>query len=127
MEYAYSTKKYTLNFFEAIKNKHPRSSILERGFYVQQLKRIWNYFPKEQTLILKNESLRENPLNTLNSIYEFLGVKLLNEVKPINVNSRKYVIKMSDEEKDYLIGVYKEEIKNLEKLLGWDCYDWLQV
>lgn len=127
MEYAYSTKKYTLNFFEAIKNKHPRSSIIKRGFYVQQLKRIWNYFPKEQTLIFKNESLRENPLNTLNSIYEFLGVKLLNEVKPINVNSRKYAIRMSDEEKDYLICVYKEEIKNLEKLLGWDCSDWLEV
>jgi len=32
---------------------------------------------------------------------------------------------MSDEEKQCLIGVYEAEIRQLERLLGWNCSVWL--
>lgn len=36
-----------------------------------------------------------------------------------------YDTKMSDKDRDFLITVCRDEIKNLEKLLGWDCSSWL--
>ena len=54
---------------------------------MQQLERIWNYFPKDQTLILKNEDLKENPKGTLNNVCHFLGVSCFRSVEPKNVFS----------------------------------------
>lgn len=115
-------------FLETVKSdNNPRNAYINRGFYVEQIERIWNYFPKEQTLILKNESLRKTPKNTLNKIYEFLGVSLIDNIESRNVHSRRYSKKMSCKEKEYLLNIYKDEIMNLEKLLGWDCSDWLTI
>jgi hypothetical protein len=34
---------------------------------------------------------------------------------------------MSTEEYAFLLNVFKQEIGKLEKLLGWDCSDWLNI
>lgn len=75
----------SLPFFEAIKCERERCrealpvqhriySYVDRGFYVEQIWRIWNYFPVEQTLFLKSEDLRDTPSDTLVKIATFLDI-----------------------------------------------------
>jgi hypothetical protein len=42
------------------------------------------------------------------------------------VHAREYGATISADEKRYLIGVFEEEIRELERLLGWDCSAWLK-
>lgn len=127
-----------LSFLEAIRSEPTRCrtalpyqhriySYIDRGYYLEQLRRLWTFFPKEQLLILKNEDLREKPQETLQYICQFLGIDgspLLN-IKSKEVHSRPYTSQMSNVEKEYLKNIYEHEILSLEKVLGWDCSNWL--
>ena len=55
-------------------DQHRIFSYCDRGFYSEQLERIWGHFSKEQTLILKSEWLRDSPTSVLATICGFLGV-----------------------------------------------------
>jgi len=33
---------------------------------------------------------------------------------------------MGDREREYLHSIYEYEIRSLERLLGWDCSEWLK-
>lgn len=46
-----------------------------RGFYAKQLTEFLEFFPKEQILCIKSESLTNANLSLLPKIYEFLGLK----------------------------------------------------
>lgn len=110
---------------EALPYQHRVYSYIDRGFYSDQLRRIWHYFPKEQTLIIKNEDLRKHTYKTMESIFTFLGVDPLPGIKEKEVNLVPYVSSMQHKERDYLQRVFKFEIRELERILGWDCCDWL--
>jgi hypothetical protein len=111
---------------EALPYQHRVYSYVDRGFYTEQLRRLWTYFPKEQVLVLKNEELRDSPNETLKKVTDFLGVAPLNNIEHIEVHSRQYSSGMADQEKEYLRSVFEFEIRNLERLLGWDCRSWLE-
>lgn len=125
-----------LSFWEAINNEKERCrkalpqqhkvySYIDRGFYLDQLRRFWKYFPKDRVLIVKNEDLKQDPDETLNHVCEFLGVAQFKGVAAKNVHSRPYVSRISKKEKDYLRTIFESEIKELESELNWDCSDWL--
>ena len=125
-----------LSFSEAVKQEeercrkalpyqHKRYSYVDRGFYLRQLEEIWKYFPRERVLILKNEWLMKQPNETLQKVFNFLGVVPFEIVASKNVHSRSYTSSMTYEEKKHLRSVYEDEIRNLENALGWDCSDWL--
>jgi hypothetical protein len=103
-----------------------RYAYVERGFYAQQLKRVWRYFPVEQTLIFKSEELLVDPNEVLGRIAAFLDIDPFPSVTPKTLHARTYDTTMSDEEKSYLVEVYRDEIRELERLLGWDCSAWLK-
>lgn len=126
----------TLSFWEAIINENERCrealpyqhrvySYVDRGFYLEQLRRLWTFFPVEQVLILRNEELRNSFRLTLNKVFRFLGVELMQDIKFKNVHSTPYISQMSDEEKEYLKFIYEYEIRGLERVLNWDCSNWL--
>jgi hypothetical protein len=98
---------------------------VERGFYAQQLQRLWRYFPPTQTLIFKTEELLEDPNAVLAKIAAFLDIAAFAPVTAKTVNAREYSAVMSVEERRYLAGVYEPEIRELERLLGWNCSAWL--
>jgi hypothetical protein len=102
-----------------------RFAYVERGFYAQQLQRLWRHFPLPQTLIFKSEELLEKPNEVLGQIASFLDVVPFPPLAAKTVHAREYDTEMSDEEKQYLIGVYEAEIRQLERLLGWNCSAWL--
>jgi len=107
--------------------KAMRFNYVERGFYVAQLQRLWRYFPVEQTLVLKTEELLESPPASLSKIAGFLGIAPFAAVASKSVNAGEYAAPMSTEARRFLVGIFEQEIHELERLLGWDCSRWLAV
>jgi hypothetical protein len=61
-----------LTFEEAIEQEH--SSYVSRGIYVNQLLRWFEFFSKEQMLILKSEDFFERPVETMKVVLNFLNL-----------------------------------------------------
>lgn len=110
----------------ALPLQHREYSYQDRGFYTRQLQRIWQLFPREQTLMLKSEELQHAPAAALARVCDFLGVARFAAPAPRRVHARPYQAPMSDDAKRYLRGVFENEVRALEQLLGWDCGDWLR-
>ena len=110
---------------EALPLQHRVYSYIDRGYYLEQLRRLWHYFSKNNVLILKSDYLRNRPEETLKEVCKFLDVNNFESVDAKDVHSRQYLSKMSDKEKKYLKYVFEYEIKGIERELGWDCSDWL--
>ncbi len=127
----------SLSFGEAIRCEEERTratigeqtwrtfSYVDRGFYVEQIRRLRRYFPPGQILVIKQEELLENNNATLSSIWQFLEVKAIPPVDPIEKHVGSYSESMSEDDRDYLKRLYWNEIKGLEQMLDWDCRDWL--
>jgi len=99
-------------------------SYLDRGFYFSQIQEIYNYFNKDQLLIIRNEWLRDNPNEVLEDVARFLSISPFSLVEHREVHSRSYPVKLCSDELDFLNNFYKEEINSLEMLLGWDLTSW---
>jgi hypothetical protein len=103
-----------------------RFAYVDRGCYAGQLRRLWAHFPAEQTVLFKTEELLEQPAAVLERIAGFLGIAPFPRVAARMRNTREYSTTMSEEEKRCLAALYREEIAELERLLGWDCSAWLE-
>jgi hypothetical protein len=125
-----------LSFWNAIQNEQERCrealpfqhrvySYIDRGFYLDQLRRLWSCFPKDRILILKNEYLKNQPNEALQDVCDFLEVDQIGNIKAKSVNSGPYESKMSDKERMYMRSVFEHEIQCIERVLGWDLSDWL--
>ncbi|ASJ08373.1 hypothetical protein A3L11_03645 [Thermococcus siculi] len=64
-------------------------SYLDRGKYIEQLKRYRKYFSRDQMLILINEDLKAYPEWTMRVVFEFLGVN--SDFKSPNWHTSVYV------------------------------------
>ena len=100
------------------------TSYILRGFYARQLERLWSLFPKEQTLILRYENLRQQPAACLAEVCSFLGLPPLENVAPQTVHARGYERSISDRERADLESVFAADLVELERLLAWDCSAW---
>lgn len=103
-----------------------RFTYVERGFYAAQLQRLWQHFPVAQTVVFKSEELLGNPAELLGRVAELLDIATFPPIAEKSVHAREYDATMSADEKHYLIGVFEQEIRELERLLGWDCSAWLK-
>jgi hypothetical protein len=111
---------------EGLPRQHKAFSYVDRGFYFQQLERIWAHFPKAQTLVLRCEDLKAAPKDAVDKVCAFLGVSSLDTVQEKNVNSRPYLHAMPKSDWLYLRSIFEPDIRALEAALGWDCTDWLR-
>jgi hypothetical protein len=109
---------------EALPFQHRIFSYTDRGFYSEQISRIWQFFPKQQTLFVKHDDLRNVPQQVLEEISNFLGVSRFKNVKEKDSHSRPYTSKLSNQDYKYLSDLYVDEIQKLELMLDWDCSDW---
>jgi len=101
-----------------------RFAYVDRGFYSGQLERVFKFFPREQIKIAKFEEFRDRKQESLDGIFEFLGVRPLRGVREKDRNVVPYERGMRPEERKYLFEVFSAEITKLEQMLGWDCSDW---
>jgi Sulfotransferase domain len=124
-----------LDFLDALKEEANRTaeplsiqarrfSYVARGYYSEQLDRVFKFFPKEQVKIVKFEEFRNQKQRTLDSIFHFLKVKPLEAIRDKDRNVVPYERAMTDEERNYLDGIYGPTVARLEQMLGWDCSDW---
>jgi hypothetical protein len=134
---AHQKGREPLSFLQALAAERERVHLLPlrqakrfaytgRGFYAQQLKRIWRYFPHEQTIVFKSEELLAAPTAVLARIADFLGIAPFLPVADKTVHAREYDTAMTAGEKRYLLGVFEPEIRELERVLRWDCSAWLK-
>lgn len=111
----------------ALPNHHRVFSYVDRGFYAEQVRRYQRYFPDEQLCFLPYEDFRESPEQTMHSIFTFLGVDPAQyHFKPQTVNKTHYQQEMDSADRQYLINLFRNDVKELERLLGWDCSSWLR-
>ncbi len=69
---------------------HQHFSYLARGRYAEQLERWLRVYPRERVLVLRFESLAQEPLPVVNSSLRFLGLSPLAAAKLEPRNTRKY-------------------------------------
>lgn len=126
-----------LSFIEALsheperyRSKLPKQnrnhSYADRGFYSEQIRRIWRYFPIEQTLFIKYDDLLNNRTDVLHHISQFLNIKEFPHTEFINVNPTQYKSAISKKDKEHLLKTFQYDIKQVELMLGWDCSSWLK-
>src|SRR5262245_52789970 len=124
-----------LDFFDAVREEKTRIAgappadarrfaYVDRGFYAQQLQRLFKFFPPDQAKAVKFEDFEGNQRETLTSIFSFLGLEPLRSVRSKDRNIVPYERAMNWEEKVFLYGLFEQDIAKLERLLGWDCSDW---
>ena len=101
-------------------------SYLSRGFYAQQIERLWTLFPREQTLVLRSEELRHDPTAAVGRVLAFLGAEPMGEIAPVASHVGQYDRPMAAATRASLARFFEPEIRRLEALLGWDCADWLR-
>ena len=124
-----------LDFFDAIREEKTRTAgappvearrfaYLERGFYGRQLERVFKFFPREQTKIVKFEDFKDRQRHTLAEIFSFLERKAARLPRNKDRNIVPYERAMNWEERVFLYNLFAEDIEKVEQLLGWDCSDW---
>jgi hypothetical protein len=124
-----------LDFLEAVKQEKSRItpplsvqarrySYIDRGFYSDQLERVFKFLPREQVTVVKFEEFQKQKQQTLDSIFRFLGVEPLRRIRDKDRNVVPYERDMAAEERRYLYAIFGWDIAKLEELLGWDCSDW---
>jgi hypothetical protein len=96
-----------------------------RGFYSHQVRRLQQYFPDEQLLFIKYEEFQKAQLETINATCTFLGVSPASELLQEDVHKRPYDREISQRELELLRWTFEKDIEALERLLDWDCSDWL--
>jgi len=93
--YMVARQMYRQSFPEALKEK---DFLISEAFYYKHLQRYFDYFPKEQILILIYEDTKLNPFDFLKSIYRFIDVDVAHIPENIhekfhftrNVRNRKF-------------------------------------
>jgi len=99
-------------------------SYLERGIYVNKLKRWRDYFPKEQFLILNSEKFFKDPDLIYNQVLKFLDLPVLQlqDYKKIGASFYKRS-KIESHLRKELFEFFKPYNEDLFKFLGFK-FDW---
>ena len=111
-----------------IKNiSQKKNAFIHRGYYYEQIKYIYSLFPKKNVLILISDVNKTDILKCYNTIFTFLGVKNLSNMKEKNRHIRNYPEKLNITNKKLLYKIYKPQNKKLYNLLGkkvdlWEKY-----
>jgi hypothetical protein len=124
-----------LDFFDAVREEKTRIAgappkearrfaYIDRGFYAQQLERLFKLFPREQVKVVKFEEFNDKQRETLVFIFSFLGLEPPRSVRSKDRNVVPYERAMNWEERILLYNLFADDIAKLEQMLGWDCSDW---
>jgi len=101
-----------------------RFAYVDRGFYSVQLERVFEFLPRDQVQVMKFEEFRDRKQESLDAIFDFLGVKRIRIDRDKDRNVVPYERAMKPEERKYLAEVFAADIEKLEQVLGWDLEDW---
>lgn len=139
------------------------TSWLYKNTYSIHLQKWFSLFPRENILVLIFEKWKDNPINALNRVAEFLQIdpfenlvsnmpdarerninreprlvwlhkwsmKYLGNSIPgkiiYRLNQKKSVTKLTQQQKQYLVNIFKTDMAKVEQMLGEDLTCWNQV
>ena len=107
------------------KNYRQYDTVVQRGYYIEQIEYILKKFPKENLKVIIGERYKNEPLRVNNEIFKFLGLKPLKKVKiRDDVHARIYDKKISRKEFELLSKIYKPYNEKLYKFLGHKIKEW---
>ena len=107
------------------KNYRQYDTILQRGYYLEQIEYILSKFPRKNLKIIIGERYKQDPLKVNNEIFKFLGLKPMQSVKiRTDVHARSYEKKISKSEYDILDKLYTSHNEALYKFLGHRIEEW---
>lgn len=142
---AYSNYKMELGrgneqetFFKAIELENERTvqsqgmkktyGYIQRGFYAKQIRNYLNYFPKENMIFIIFEEFINNPSKWSKEIFEFLGVESDIELDyNIKANVSNEAQPMDSQLRIKLFNLYKDDIKDIEAIIGRNLDIWKYV
>lgn len=94
------------------------------GIYYEQIKRLLNFFSLDQILIVENNELKKDRVQTLRKIFNFLEVNNSLDIDDIsNIGVRKYEKKIEENDKNLLKKFYQPYNHRLFELIG-KKFDW---
>lgn len=104
-----------------------RHSYLQRGLYSHQIRRMLDYFPRDQMLFIRSERLQFQHEQVIGQVYAFLGLQAPVQL-PVaeRVFAGKYDLAKSPLIRYLLTLYFRRELKRLECLLSWDLIEWRQ-
>jgi hypothetical protein len=100
---------------------HREFSYVERGFYGEQVERLFTLFPREQVLILKAEDLRSDPGPALARVRAFVGAPPGPPPTPREVHvgrAMDYPSRLSTDDVELLRRLYARDMIRLRELTG---------
>ena len=113
-------------FRRGFADQHRIYSYLHRGFYYQQIERLFTYFPREQCLIVKSEDLKQNHRSTLAQMLTFVGADPTIIPSPQEIHKGNYT-PMPPAMRQALTLLYRRDIQRLQRLLDIDLSAWLSA
>jgi len=117
-----------LDELEMVKDKNYKATLdhyLDRGRYYRQVKYLLDNFPSKNVKIFSSNELKSSPEDTLNNIFDFLKLdKDKYKFSPVDKHKLKYNSELEAKTIELLGEFYKEDIKKLTQLLGWDENLW---
>ena len=94
------------------------------SLYSSHISHVQQYFDTHQILYLLSDELKEDTHVALYRICQFIGVHYM-EVDTTAQNIGSYPQHIQPKEYNDLSAVHREDIKNVEKLTGLNCKEWL--
>jgi hypothetical protein len=106
-----------------IGSSHRVHSYRSRGYYSQQLRSVYDQFPRAQVLVLRSSELKDNHDQTLSNVFDFLGVVNNEAPKRIVFSQERTVSEVPVT--SYLLRLqYRRELNKLANLVEFSIDDW---
>ena len=100
---------------------HREYSYVERGFYGEQMERVFALFPRDQVLVLRSDTLRTEPGAALAKVRELLGLPQGAAPTPRTIHAGRemdYGSELTAEDAAWLRGIYAADDRRLRALTG---------
>ena len=107
--------------------QHQECSYLSRSLYRNQVERYWNYFGKNNVLILPSELMFDSPWDCLKKIFDFIGLMPCAEPeeKILNVRKNKGNISLLKDINPALVSRIRRNLEDSYRFaideIGWDA------
>jgi sulfotransferase family protein len=96
------------------------SEAVYRGLYYEQVRGVFELYPRERVLILQHEACRNDPIGQMRRTQEFLGLEPLSEMPEKLAMHRKppgTKPELSPERRDELVRRFREDVARLAGLV----------
>ena len=102
---------------------YKRHTYLAKGVYADQLENWFKHYSRKQFLILTTEDFRKNSQQTLDQVFDFLGLSPFKVENLTDRNVGDYKKKMNEDTRKFLIEYFRPHNERLYKLLQRG-FDW---